>query len=225
MSILMRGGPSKDFDKNKMLPREWAVTTDPQTQKQMVYMCFAAGVVKRMGTYEDFKEQIAEITKDIRDEYVAEFGEIEKRIKQLAETTKSNTDIVVQIKSDIVNTYFPQIQQYVSTASQNAQTATQKAQDALDYSKMSESHNHGNTGVRTGENADNSKYWSEQSHQYSDKAKDTADNIQSALDEVNRRVLMTEFDVSSDGNLIYTDNSIYNFTVENDGNLYWEVAS
>lgn len=65
MAIQNRRGLKKDLDPTKMLPGEWAVTIDPETENQMVYMCFAPGVVKRMGTYEDFKEQIDKATAEI----------------------------------------------------------------------------------------------------------------------------------------------------------------
>lgn len=54
MAIQMRRGQSVDFDPSKMLPGEWAVSIDNESQKQMVYICFAPGVVKRMATLEDF---------------------------------------------------------------------------------------------------------------------------------------------------------------------------
>lgn len=50
----MRRGLQADFDASKLLPGEWAVAIDNDTSKQVVWMCFAPGVVKRMGTYEDF---------------------------------------------------------------------------------------------------------------------------------------------------------------------------
>ena len=52
----MRKGLSADFDPSKMLAGEWAVTIDADTQHQIVYMCFAAGIVKRMGTLEDLED-------------------------------------------------------------------------------------------------------------------------------------------------------------------------
>ena len=55
-------------------------------------------------------------------------------------------------------------------------------------------------------------------------AKDSADRAQGIEDEINKKLTMTEFDVNEDGELIYTDNSAYNFAVDNDGNLNWEVA-
>ena len=41
MAIQMRRGQSVDFDPTKMLTGEWAVSIDNESQKQMVYMCFA----------------------------------------------------------------------------------------------------------------------------------------------------------------------------------------
>ena len=55
-------------------------------------------------------------------------------------------------------------------------------------------------------------------------AKDSADRAQGIESEINKKLTMTEFDVNEDGELIYTDNSAYNFNVDNDGNLNWEVA-
>lgn len=55
-------------------------------------------------------------------------------------------------------------------------------------------------------------------------AKDSADRVQGIEDDINKKLTMTEFDVNEDGELIYTDNSAYNFVVDNDGNLNWEVA-
>lgn len=48
-------------------------------------------------------------------------------------------------------------------------------QDAKDAALLSESYAHGNTGVRTGENEDNSKYYSEQSQAEANRAKEEAD--------------------------------------------------
>ena len=55
-------------------------------------------------------------------------------------------------------------------------------------------------------------------------AKDSADRAQEIENEINKKLKMAEFDVNEDGELVYTDNSAYNFVVDNDGNLNWEVA-
>lgn len=55
-------------------------------------------------------------------------------------------------------------------------------------------------------------------------AKDSADRAQGIESEINKKLTMAEFDLNDDGELIYTDNAAYNFTVDNNGNLNWEVA-
>ena len=55
-------------------------------------------------------------------------------------------------------------------------------------------------------------------------AKDSADRVQEIESAINKKLTMAEFDVNEDGELIYTDNTAYNFVVDNDGNLNWEVA-
>ena len=55
-------------------------------------------------------------------------------------------------------------------------------------------------------------------------AKDSADRVQGIESEINKKLTMAEFDVNEDGELVYTDHAAYNFVVDNDGNLNWEVA-
>lgn len=55
-------------------------------------------------------------------------------------------------------------------------------------------------------------------------SKDSADRAQGIENEINKKLTMAEFSLNDDGELIYTDNSAYNFAVDNDGNLNWEVA-
>lgn len=62
MAIKNRRGPYNKFDPTKLLPGEWAVvlTGDPNASDGLAcYMCFGAGVVKRMATYEDMMDNIA----------------------------------------------------------------------------------------------------------------------------------------------------------------------
>lgn len=55
------------------------------------------------------------------------------------------------------------------------------------------------------------------SKEYADKAKEYSDNI-------DKKAQLATFDVNEDGELIYTDNTADAFTVDDDGNLNWEVA-
>lgn len=55
------------------------------------------------------------------------------------------------------------------------------------------------------------------SKEYADKAREYSDNI-------DKKAQLATFDVNEDGELIYTDNTTDIFTVDDDGNLNWEVA-
>lgn len=114
MAITMRKGLSADFDKSKMLAGEWAVTIDSDTQHQTVYMCFGAGVVKRMGTLEDLEEwlnaemipytdafdEIKEECTDLRDEMISirdsliPAAEIALQIPSMVEEVQENKEFV-----------------------------------------------------------------------------------------------------------------------------------
>lgn len=68
MAIQVRRGNYADFDPDKMLPGEWAVVlaNDPVVQDgKSVFICFSAGNVKRMATYEDMVSQFGDLTDDI----------------------------------------------------------------------------------------------------------------------------------------------------------------
>lgn len=224
MAIQMRKGLKADFDPTKMLPGEWAVSIDSDTSNQIVWMCFAAGVVKRMGTYEDFKAQIRDATKDIRDEYVTEFNSILERIDKLADETQKNTDAVVKIHDDIVNTYLPQIVENANLASSSATTAVNNA-------ALSKSYAVGGTGTRTGEDTDNSKYYSEQSQASSQTAQSYAEQAEAAGDEAVNKINealsqnVPQFTIDfTTGHLKY-EGGRFNFEVQNTtGHLLWEVA-
>ncbi|NBH99582.1 hypothetical protein D7Y41_32225 [Anaerotruncus sp. 1XD22-93] len=95
MAIQMRRGLKADFDPQKMLPGEWAVSIDSETSNQIVWMCFRAGIVKRMGTYEDFKAQIEEATDDIREMYETTFNEIKAYMEGLADEAEEYKDTAV----------------------------------------------------------------------------------------------------------------------------------
>lgn len=224
MAIQMRKGLKADFDPTKMLPGEWAVSIDSDTSNQIVWMCFAAGVVKRMGTYEDFKDMIRDATKDIRDEYVTEFNSILERIDKLADTTQKNRDTVVKIHDDIVYTYLPQIIESANIASSSATTAVTNA-------TLSKSYAVGGTGTRTGEDTDNSKYYSEQSQASSQTAQSYAEQAEAAGDEAVNKINealsqnVPQFTIDfTTGHLKYQGGR-FNFAVQNTtGHLLWEVA-
>ena len=68
MAIQVRRGNYADFDPDKMLPGEWAcvLADDPKVSDgKSVFICFSAGNVKRMATYEDMVAQFGDLTDDI----------------------------------------------------------------------------------------------------------------------------------------------------------------
>lgn len=67
MAIQMRRGAYAQFDPSKMKAGEWAVSTDSDTKKQQIWMCFAPGIVKRMGTVEDFDVEIQRLIQSYLD--------------------------------------------------------------------------------------------------------------------------------------------------------------
>lgn len=55
-------------------------------------------------------------------------------------------------------------------------------------------------------------------------AKGYAESANSALEEINKKMELATFELDDDGNLVYTDTSSYNFSVDNDGMLNYSVA-
>lgn len=83
MAIQMRRGNYEDFEPLRMQPGEWAVSTDSDTKKQQIWMCFAPGIVKRMGTVEDFNTEIQRLIQDYLDS-IAESVEKTQESAELA---------------------------------------------------------------------------------------------------------------------------------------------
>lgn len=72
--------------------------------------------------------------------------------------------------------------------------------------------------------ADASNVSSVESKKQADISKEYADKAKEYTDNLDKKAQLATFDVNEDGELVYTDNSRDNFTVDNDGNLNWEVA-
>lgn len=280
MAIQVRRGLLKDFKPTKLVPGEWAVSIDAATDNQIVWMCFAPGVTKRMGTYEDFRKQIEEATAGILDEYRTQLNVILAEVQRLAQQTRDDKDMVSVIKTEIQTIYLPQMQQllldaaaevekakaevvkakeevekaeaevekaagHAADAKTSADASAASASESEDFSKMSESHNHGGTGVRDGEDTDNSKFWSEQSQKFRDETEqagiDAVENIenaesgaldnigqaeQDALDTINNAIegAEPEFYLDIDTGDLYYSGGQFIFLIDEDGYLWWEVS-
>ena len=93
MAIQMRRGAYAQFDPSKMKAGEWAVSTDSDTKKQQIWMCFAPGIVKRMGTVEDFNIEIQRLIQDYLDGIAESVSQAQKSAQTATEkaTSASNS--------------------------------------------------------------------------------------------------------------------------------------
>ena len=133
MGIYVRRGMEADFDPEKMKPGEWAVSINSDRKKQKIWMCFAPGVVKRMGTYEDFVDQIENSTDEIKQKYITAFNEILKQIEDDKNVVDEEYQYVVSFKKAIDNTYIPQITAYANAAASSAKSAATSESNANTY--------------------------------------------------------------------------------------------
>lgn len=201
-TIQMRRGMKVAFNPDKMSPGEWAASTDQNRKDQWIWMCFAPGVVKRLGTYEDFHDQIEEATIDIRNNYIVVFDQINN------ETEGFKDDAETAATSAAGS---------ATAAAGSASAAATSAGQADDFSRLAESHSHGGTGVRPGEAADNSKYWSEQSQAEYERAKNEADRA-----EIAANFITPSFEIV-DNRLYLSIGGTVDFKVANN-RLYYKIA-
>lgn len=202
-TILMRHGLKKDFDPDQMTTGEWAVSIDQIKENQIVWMCFAPGIVKRMGTYDDFEAMIAEATGDIRNQYIVIFNEINEATAELEESARKAAQAAQESKE---------------AAASSASQASQSAGAAEDYSKESESHSHGGTGTRPGEDTDNSLYYSQQSKLEYERAKEEADRAEAFSGFVKPNFLL------ANNRLYLKRGSTVSFIIENN-RLYYKISA
>ena len=126
-----------------------------------------------------------------------------------------------------------------------SETRAKTSEDnALDYRKLAESHNHGNTGVREGEDTDNSKYWSEQSQDSATNSQTSAENsatsASEALTSKNQaaeileqvksysEIIIPNFLLDPDDGILYISNDVSGvdfYFEEETGYLYYKFVS
>ena len=133
MGIYVRRGMEADFDPEKMKPGEWAVSINSDRKKQKIWMCFAPGVVKRMGTYEGFADQIEEATDEIKQKYITVFNEILKQIEDDKNVADEEYKYIVSFKKALDDTYIPQMTSYASAAANSAKAAATSETNANTY--------------------------------------------------------------------------------------------
>lgn len=122
--IQMRRGLKRDFDPSKMLPGEWAVSIDSDSGNQCIWMCFAAGVVKQIGTVEEFEAQLEVIRQTAAD---AEDDASEALAKAAQALTNSSTALT---NSQTAQQSAAAAQSSVASSAAAAQQAAADAQQA-----------------------------------------------------------------------------------------------
>ena len=122
MAIQMRRGAYAQFDPSKMKAGEWAVSTDSDAKKQQIWMCFAPGVVKRMGTVEDFDAEIQRLIQDYLDGIVQSVSQAQKS----AQSASQKADEVARVSGKI-DTALSQANAATAKANEAAQKAEQQA--------------------------------------------------------------------------------------------------
>lgn len=162
MAIQMRRGKKVNFDPQKMLPGEWAVSIDSETENQIVWMCFQPGVVKRMGTYEDFKEQVREATDDIKEEYMDTFNEIKAYMEGLKTTTEGYKNTASTKAAEAKNSAVS-AKTSETNASKSATDSANSADESEKYSLQAKSYVKGTGGVvRPDDDSDCAEFYYEQ---------------------------------------------------------------
>lgn len=104
MAILVRRDDYGDFDPSKLRAGEWAAVLedDPDTKDgKAIYMCFAAGNVKRMATYEDMKDNMENLTDDMLEFLTAD---VQKVIQQATQIVNEGNIVISNSKEAIKNT-------------------------------------------------------------------------------------------------------------------------
>ncbi len=112
---------------------------------------------------------------ELADKIIKTVKETENNIKQIAENVSRNaSDAALKAENAAVS----------------ASQAEESAGAAADFSKESESHSHGGTGTRPGEDTDNSLYYSQLSRQEYERAKKEADRAENFSGFVTPRFLL-----------------------------------
>ena len=183
MGIYVRRGMEKDFDPEKMKPGEWAVSIDSDRRKQKIWMCFAPGIVKRMGTYEDFEDQIQDATDAIKQQYLMAFNDILTQIEADRNTAAEEYSYVVNFKNALDKTYMPDITKSVNAAASSAKAAATSESNAGTYKNSAASSastaESAKTAAETYKN--NAQTYMNNAKNYMDVAKTAAASITGAL--------------------------------------------
>lgn len=191
MAIRMRTGTEDKFDANKMVPGEWAVSTD----KKYVRMCFAPGVCVRMALYDAFEGDVVEIRK-----ILAECHTIEETVSRIQTQIGQKVDVIasnVEISQNAANTASQKAREALesaNSASVSASTATQKAENAQESANYAETsktlaENYAQNALNSANDADEK---AQKASASADSASGHADRAEESADNASNNALEAE---------------------------------
>lgn len=106
MAIQMRRGAYVNFNPAKLMPGEWAVVVSGDSNAEdgkAAYICFAAGDVKRVATYEDMVDNVHNAVDQNNGAIIKEITDAANRASQQASGAASRADSAANQALQIAN--------------------------------------------------------------------------------------------------------------------------
>lgn len=106
MAIQMRRGAYVNFNPAKLMPGEWAVVVSGDSgakDGKAAYICFAAGDVKRVATYEDMVDNVHDAVDQNNGAIIKEITDAANRASQQASGAASRADAAASQALQIAN--------------------------------------------------------------------------------------------------------------------------
>lgn len=219
-------------------------TIDTMLEKLAVNFDFDEDAQQLVITLDDGTEKLVDLSAFIKPIEFVDSGTIAWQLLDNGQVSTIVKEGSIEEKHLQPN-YLADIKVESAKAELSANASAKSAEESEDSAKLAESHNHGGTGVRDGEDTDNSKYWSEQSKKHLDDTVQAGidavgdigsaesgalvsigDAKKDALDAINNALDSAEptFYLDKETKVLYYQGGSFNFFLEN-GVLYWEVAN
>lgn len=106
MAIQMRRGAYVNFNPAKLMPGEWAVVVSGDSgakDGRAAYICFAAGDVKRVATYEDMVDNVHDAVDQNNGAIIKEITDAANKASQQASGAASRADAAANQALQIAN--------------------------------------------------------------------------------------------------------------------------
>lgn len=106
MAIQMRRGAYVNFNPAKLMPGEWAVVVSGDSKAKdgkAAYICFAAGDVKRVATYEDMVDNVHDAVDQNNGAIIKEITDAANKASQQASGAASRADAAANQALQIAN--------------------------------------------------------------------------------------------------------------------------